>query len=380
MDALSIVAFLTTTILAVIGLSPSPNAAGLVGLLVVLQMHQRLFSKKVDKLVSPWVAATIGTTISHLSAASNALQASFLSTILLAVISAVVSVIPIAATHIDAKFIGKNHRYTWFRLAGPPAFWASTWGVISMLTPTGRLLMWTPVTGMGPYTWISPYLGPWGIDFIVAAWSIVLTEAIAIPLSRHVQDPEDMRNIERVTPYTDNPDEPAHRDHSSFRLKSAFTIFLLILAIPSLWTSTIPNPTYTSITTPFTVGCALPQTHLPYMSPHSPTLHDYIMETRKMTNAKLVLWPEGTLKFDTEADRNETLNRIASDVLSIRKGLHVGVGFEEVSPEPRNKRASKRNGFALLVDNTTVLQYYKRNLVPSAFKLDDDMPKLTLAF
>ena len=167
-------------------------------------------------------------------------------------------------------------------------------------------------------------------------------------------------------PYTDNPDEPASKDHSTLWYKSAFTLSLLALTIPSLWTPTIPNPTYTTTTTPFTLGCVLPQTHLPHKAPHTPTLDDYIAETRKMTNAKLVLWPEGALKFETEKQRNETFEEIAKKVLNNRKGFHVGVGFEEYAPESWNGRPSRRNGFALLVDHTVVLQYYKRHLVPSA--------------
>jgi amino acid transporter len=101
-----------------------------------------------------------------------------------------------------------------------------------------------PLTGLGPYSWISSFLGPWGIDFVVAAWSVALVETIAIPLSQCTVlngDPEDPRNVAHVTPYTDNPDGLASEDRSTIYHKSAFTLFLLTLVIPSLWTSTIPN-------------------------------------------------------------------------------------------------------------------------------------------
>ena len=367
MDTPYIVAFVATTILACLGLSPSPNAAGIVGLLVMIQLYPKVFSRKASQFTSPWVASTIGAAMSHTRAASDALKVSVLSAIILVVLSAVTSAIPIAAIYIDAQYIGKNHRYSWSRLAAFPALWASTWGVISILTPAGRLLTWSPVTGLGPYAWISPYLGPWGIDFIVAAWSVVLVEFIAIPRALLKRDPEDPRNVENVTPYADDPEEVASRDRSTFYHKSAFTVFLLALVLPSLWTPSITNPTYTSTTTPFTLGCALPQTHLPHTKkPRSPTLDDYIKETRKMTSAKLVLWPEGAIKFETEEHRNETLWTIFDKLLKDHKGFHLGVGFEENYPGSRNKRASTRNGFALLVDDRIALQYYKRNLVPSA--------------
>lgn len=383
MDIPSIVAFITTTALASIGLSSSPNAIGVVGLLTVLLLHPQFFSGKATQLIMPWVASTIGATISHVGAASNALQGpSVLSIFLSIAISAVVSVVPMAAVYFDARAIGKRHRYNWFRLAGFAAFWASTWGIISVLTPVGRLLTWSPVTGLGPYTWVSSYLGPWGIDFIVGAWSVTLAEVIAIPLSRHaflIRDPEDPRNVEHVTPYADNPGEPTPRDRLTLYHKSAFTLLLIALAVPGSWTQTIPNPTYTTTTTPFSLGCVLPQNHLPHRTPHPPALTDYITETRKMTGAKLVLWPESALKFDSEAHRNATFEEIADKVLKGHKGLHIGLGFEENVSESRNKRTSKRNGFALLVDDKIVLRYYKRNLVPSMliFHLTVTRQKLT---
>jgi hypothetical protein len=369
MDTQSVVAFTATATLASVALSPSPNAVGLVGLLVILQLYPKFFSRGTTPFLSPWGASTIGATLSHARAASNALQASVLSIILLALLSAVVSAIPVAAIYFDARFMGKNHRYNWSRLAAFPALWASTWGILSVLTPVGRLLTWSPVIGLGPYTWISAYLGPWGVDFVVAAWSVALTEAVAVPLSQRalsIEDPEDPRNVAHVTPYTDDPEAPVARDSSPLFHKSAFTLSLLILVIPSFWTPVIPIPTHTTTTTPFSLGCVLPKTHLPNRTPHPPTLDDYISETKKMSSsAKLVLWPEGTLKFDTEAERNATFEKIFEDVLKNHKGLHIGVGFEENAPESWSKRTSKRNGFALLVDGEVALQYFKRNLVPS---------------
>ena len=360
---------LAATVFAATGLSPSPNFIGLVGLLVALQLHARLSPRSFHPLAQLWVASTIGTLISYISAASNALQSSILSKVLLLVLSALVTFFPILAIFLDTRYIGKNRRFNWFRLAAFPAFWASVWGILSQLSPVGRLFMWSPVSDLGPYTWVSSFLGPWGIDFVVAGWSVVLTEAIAIPLSQHVlsiEDPDGPRNTEHLAPFTDDPNEAPSQDWDpTHHPKSLFSAFLLLLAIPSLWTSTLPNPTYTTTMTPFTLGCALPQTHLPHRTPHAPTLDDYIKETNKISSAKIVLWPEGVLKFETEEERNKTFEKIAKETLNIHKGLHVGVGFEENIPEPQNKRTSKRNGFALLVEDRVVLQYYKRNLVPS---------------
>jgi hypothetical protein len=370
MDLPPIVAFFATATLAAVGLSPSPNLAGLVGLLVALQLYPKLFSRRLRVLAQPWAASTVGTFISFASPASNALQSSSMSIVLLASISVVVSAISILAISFDAHFIGKNHRFSWFRLAAFPAFWASLWGVISSLSPVGRLLTWSPVNGLGPYTWVSSYLGPWGIDFIVAAWSVVLTETIADPLSQNILPAEDPTGTrENFPPYTDVPNGTPSQDHSTRNNKSGLVALLLVLALPSLYTDTIPNPTYTASITPFTLGCALPRTHVPQGKPHSPTLDEYITETKKMTSAKLVLWPESALVFDSEEKRNQSFEKITNELLKPHKGLHIGLGFEENASESRNSRTSKRNGFALLVEDKIVLQYYKRYLVPSTMNL-----------
>jgi hypothetical protein len=368
MDTLTILAFLATAILAAVGLGPSPNFPGLVGLLVMIQLYPRTSSRKFLRLVQPWAASTIGTFISDTGPALNALQSSAISVVVLICASAIMPAISTSVVWFDANYIGKNHRFSWFRLAAFPAFWASSWGVLSLASPVGRLLMWSPVTGLGPYAWVSSYLGTWGIDFIVAGWSVLLTEVIAVPLFQRAlanEDPEDPRDAANFAPFTDNPDEPRSNDHSTSRHLYAFALLLLTLSLPSLWTDVIPNPTYTPATTPFTLGCAIPQTHLPNMKPHSPTLQDYIDETKKMTNAKVVLWPESALRFDKEEERNATFQKIAKDVLIGHKGLHVGLGFEEYANKSHKGRASKRNGFALLVEDKVVLQYYKRLLVPS---------------
>ena len=143
-----------------------------------------------------------------------------------------------------------------------------------------------------------------------------------------------------------------------------FTVLLLALALPSLWTDIIPNPTYTTTTTAFTLRCVLPQTHLPHTKPHSPTLQDDIDKTKKMSHAKLVLWPEGALKFDKEEEQNRTFKIITHYLLKQFKGLHIRLGFEEYATEPQNNRASKRNVIALLIEDNIFLQYYECHLVP----------------
>ena len=50
-----------------------------------------------------------------------------------------------------------------------------------------------------------------------------------------------------------------------------------------------------------------------------------LTKLKKMSDAKLVLWPEGVLKFDKEEERNKTLKVITHDLLKQYKGLHIGL-------------------------------------------------------
>ena len=363
---LAVVAPLAATVAAAAGLSPSPNFTGIVVLLATLQLHQKLLPRRVSSLLL-WTASSVGAIISYYGAASNVLQSSASSKGVLVVVSAFTSGIGIGAIFIDSRYISKGHRYNWTRLTIFPAFWASVWGILSFVSPFGRLLVWSPVDGIGPYSWVSSWLGPWGIDFVAAAWSVLLAEALTTPLSRYLllmEDSDALENTEHFPPYADNPNEIPSKDHSTFHHTSALFVSLLALTLPSLWVHTIPNPTYTTATTPFTLGCVLPRTHLPHMPSYSPTLDDYIHDTKKMTDAKLVLWPEGALRFNSENERNAAFDKIANQTLKGHKGLHIGLGFEDNAPQRPNQRASRRNGFALLVDDKVVLQYYKRKLVP----------------
>ena len=195
----------------------------------------------------------------------------------------------------------------------------------------------------------------------------MLTETIAVSIFQYaplIEDTEGLENVVHFAPFTNNPGETPSEGYSVSRHRRVFTVLLLALALPSLWTDIIPNPTYTTTTTPFSLGCVLLQTHLPHTKPHTPTLQDYIDETKKMSHAKLIFWPEGVLKFDKEEEQNKTFEIIAHDLLKQYKGLHIGLGFEEYATEPQNNRASKHNRIALPIEDKIFLQYYKCHLVP----------------
>ena len=159
MDPLMLVAFSATAILAAVCPLPSQNFIGILGLLVMLQVYLRVFSQKFRRLAATRAAPAIGIAISYASTASNTLQSSTLSVVILVAVLALGLAIPILVVWFDAHYIGKNRWFSWFRLTAFPAFCASVWGIVSLLSPVGWLFVWSPVTGLGLYTWVSSYLG-----------------------------------------------------------------------------------------------------------------------------------------------------------------------------------------------------------------------------
>ena len=165
MDPLVLVTFSATAILAAVGPSPSPNSISILGLLVMLQVYLRIFSQKFCRLAATRAALAIGIAISYASTASNTLQSSTLSVVILVAVSALGLAIPILVVWFDAHYIGKNCWFSWFQLTAFPAFCASVWGIVSLLSPVGWLFVWSPMTGLGPYAWVSLYLGTRGDRF-----------------------------------------------------------------------------------------------------------------------------------------------------------------------------------------------------------------------
>jgi len=257
-------------------------------------------------------------------------------------------------------------RNNWLQLTAFPTIWATTWGALSLLSPAGRLVTWSPVLGISAYTWSSQFLGPWGIDFVVASWSVIIAESVrnwiqATPSSDLLIDFEPEEE-----PYRDDPTAPTEQPSNS-RYILALGAFLLVLTIPSYFTPSLPLPTFVASTTPLTVGCALPRTRLANGDFTPALIDDYIAETKKLTAATVVIWPEGAVKFESVKDREEQLEKLRQKLLSIQHGLYVGVSFEDWDPLHSGSRtAMRRNGFVLMNYEGVVLEYYKRNLVPIA--------------
>jgi len=135
--------------------------------------------------------------------------------------------------------------------------------------------------------------------------------------------------------------------------------------VPSFFGPYLPLPITVEDATPLGVGCVLPQIHKSKGEVRLPGFSDYLHETRVLQNsAKILLWPEGAVSFDSVKERNDKFEEIEK-LLSI--GTFVGVSFEE-TVNVSSHSEHKRIGLALLSNSTSSphFMYFKRHLVPIA--------------
>ncbi|KAG1757787.1 hypothetical protein EDB19DRAFT_1891479 [Suillus lakei] len=343
-------------LLALVSLGPNPTFVPLVLLLTILRIHGLRIacrSTRVLELICSWVAVTGGASLAHYSSATNALSSSSQSFAAVAVMSAITYVLAILPFYVDIRF-HRRFQTVWAQITFLPVVWATTWAIVSHFSPVGRLLNWSPVSTSHPFHWLLPYTGPMGIDWAVGACAALSSEVAAAWLM-------DSDNDEQPVHISTSPGEA----QSNRRSRSLLTLgtLLIALALPSLHGSLPARIDTLYGVSPMGVACALP----PVRNSQHPTLGDFIAETRKLTSqAKVVLWPESSVVFNSEGEREAAFEELRKD---IQQSL-IGVAFEEYVPQdPSNPQSRmKRNGLALVhreqKKGEEVVQYYKRNLVP----------------
>ena len=224
---------------------------------------------------------------------------------------------------------------------------------MAYISPIGRLSTWSPTEGTDLYSWLIPLLGPAAIDWIAAAWAAILSQVFAAWFMKDTSIVPDPRPNEATK---------LSQGQSSTRL----AVLLVALAIPSYFTPIYPAPLLSQYTTPLSVACVLPP---PRRYKHfALTLNDYISESQKLSSSKILLWPESSVVFNSNSEKEAAFQEIRERV----RGPYVGVSFEEASADPADKsglKGARRNGFALISNYSaeTHLVYYKRRLVPSEY-------------
>ncbi|KAF5385251.1 hypothetical protein D9615_001352 [Tricholomella constricta] len=339
-------------------LSPTPSSLPIVVTLTTLLIYGRIIFPAENALRNASVLAVAiaaAGALSRISPSLDALSTAGVSIAILSLLSMVTSVLAITAVYLDTRLCTR-FRGVWSQLTFFPALWATLWFGVSLVSPVGRLSAWSSAEGGGYYGWLAPYLGPVGNDWVAAAWAVVFSQAIG---AWYIGEREEEPLIAHTAPATE---QPRHLSHSSSSL--LLSAVLVLLAVPSLVFGNYPLPIIPPATTPLSVGCVLPA-HQRYKH-HSFTLDDYIKESARLTSsAKILLWPEGAVTFNSETERQEALAKVHK----VATGSVVGVSFEEAFGDPDNGRSSSRRaGIAIITQASPEPQlvYYKRHLVPIA--------------
>ncbi|TFY62852.1 hypothetical protein EVJ58_g3616 [Rhodofomes roseus] len=332
-------------VIGLAALSTTPPLIPLTVLLSVLHLHVHTILPRgylISHGGTQVVLLSLAASLAHLGASLDALSTRAVSILLLAALSALTSLVSLA-TIVLSYYANRAVSTPWSKLTLFPAVWATVWGTIAYISPVGRLITWSPSVGLGPYEWIRPILGQWGIDWIVAAWAVVCAETIGNWLVGPAGDdldatPEQEQIVsfaaDDVPDFTGTSAAPAPREtpmSARARARSVLAVLLVALAMPPLLMSPLPDTSLSANTTPLTVGCVLPFPHRNGESTQAPTLDDYINELDQIrSTGDIFLWPESAVRFETEKDKREAFARIRK--VAGGKKL-VGVSYEEHQAE-----------------------------------------------
>ncbi|KAF8519089.1 hypothetical protein BU17DRAFT_47949 [Hysterangium stoloniferum] len=344
---------------AFFSLSLTPSFISLIFLLTTLLLYTRthaLGNYAAPKIISVWITLTVSIATSHLRPSISALSSplsSVASLSLLSASSSIIALIPIVSRN-SIRLGGSRAQMFVF-----PVLWTMTWLVVSRLSPLGRLVTWTPLSGITSYQWLRRYLGFSGIDFVTAMWASVAAEGLGNMIAEREEE-SPLINLE------DDNDTPSPVKRPSGHLVPSIVI-LLALALPSFYVNPLPLPPISEHTTAFKVACILPP------SSEASQLTRFLDETKHYTpQAKILIWPESAVTFETSSEKTaafEAVQQIASS-----SKTWIGVSFQDGG----NKSVERRslNGFRLIGpdSNQEEIVYYKRNLVPIAESFSQTTP------
>ena len=368
------------TVSAYFALSPTPSFIPLTVLVATVLIHTRIAYPRphAARVIFGEIAGiSLASTLSHLTPSIHALSSTASSIFSLWLISSLSSAVAFGAIvisdRVSLRVSNPSTKLTLF-----PTFWATVWQTVSHTSPVGHLVTWSPVAGIANYEWMRPFFGAWGINWLVGAWAMVIAEIVGAWFI----GPEDEFEpqgplIPSIVSNGDSQPTPPTSSPGPHRTLLLTTV-LLVLTSPSLFSPATPLLPWSSSSTPLPVGCILP--HPPSSGDGSTPLDRFIAESRHHNGARVLLWPEGALRFETVSQREEAINRVRNEV----KGPLVGVTFTEPVPASAGWEHSRegkwRNGLVLVGPDGPVAEYYKRNLVPSTCSNTEIIFALTIAF
>lgn len=361
------------TLIAFFALSSSPSFFPLILLLATVRLYvTTVASRKYGllKLVLMVACLSVSMAAANVVPSFSALPAHIASALIcLDFLTTLTCIIAVVTIYADTKYRASMHT-PWTRLLFFPTLWASALFIMTSISPIGRLAMWTPVSGIHAYSWLRPYFGAVGIDWIVAAWAVVLHELLGMWIIG--SPPEVIETTEGEGEHLididdDSPSEAQHRAQQPRRSQSLLYLsgLLCLLAIPSYSFSSLPTPLISKETTWISLSCALPLPSNVENENNKPALDDYIRETQRLTPlAKVVLWPEGAVRLDTLSTKSEIIERVKENAgRSV-----VAVSFEDLPPPNAvDDNGPRRHGIMFIDKNGFMGEYYKRSLLPCKF-------------
>ncbi|KLO09540.1 hypothetical protein SCHPADRAFT_893001 [Schizopora paradoxa] len=231
--------------------------------------------------------------------------------------------------------------------------------------PIGRLAMWSPVTGLHAYTWLRPVGGPVAIDWVTAAWSVVLHELLGMWI---MGPPKIVTAIEdeHLISVDESVSEIQHQAQQPQRSKSLLYLsgMLCLLVLPSYSFDGLPLPIVSSFTTPISMACALPLPSTVENENNKPSIDNYILETHRLTPlAKVVLWPEVAVRLQTPERRAYVIEQVQNNA----QASVVAVSFEDLIPNKMQNGSESgpwRHGMMIIDKDGLKAEYYKRVPVP----------------
>lgn len=363
-----------TAIASFLALRPAPSPLAIVFTLTTLLLYIRILvpaRHAFQYAIYLFLAMTVGGSLSELSAATHALSTPGVSLLVLFAMSGITSFLTLIAVYADTK-VHSHLSSPWAQITFFPALWATLWFCISKVSPIGRLSAWSAPEALGVYDWTTQFVGFLGADWFVAAWAVVLFQAIGAWFIGFEDDEPLITHIDNSTTEQSSSSAPMSLGSSNLLLAA----LLMALALPSFIVSDLPVAAISADTTPLSVGCVLPPIQ---RYKHDLTLNDYIAESQKLTSsAKILLWPEGAVAFKSEGEKYEAFDRIRKVVT----GSYIAISYEETigNSDRKSTRYSKRTGLAIISSKSSSphLEYYKRHLVPSKHLLRTHITAPTL--
>ncbi|CAE6429003.1 unnamed protein product [Rhizoctonia solani] len=358
-------------------LSLRPAFVPLVVLLSILINYARATIKRPNfthRFFALLTAVTMGTVFAYSGSTNSALSTWFLSESLLlvtALVFSLISLLPVLGFAYARSYVGYRSPLSGLLLF--PALWATTWSLVVHISPIGRLGTWTPMTGIESYLWVLPIFGQSGLDYITGLWAVVLAEyagewlmgAKAHRLLADGASPnvDFLASINHEAEGVDDVDN--ENLHWHFNPAHAIVGFLLLGTIPSSFTPILPPPISPNKTTELSVSCAYPAVKPPGTYP---SLKEYLIETRTQATraAKVVLWPEGAVRFSSDAEKKIAFKNV-SDIANQHK-VWIGMGYEQTFKDKDIydglQRVRGHNGLAIFGPDVPPVVYIKQKLVP----------------